>query len=227
MGKSLIEPFKLLFVAIKEHWQLYVGLFLGLIIGLLVGIGFVDWKSLVDEQLKVKVTDWLSSLSTMFAMIFTGGLLIITARAAKSWKEQKTPDLKSVISRNIIDFDTHAVLLTARYFESLYEIIEYNSILLKRCWDIEHSLSALYMFDRSNKKEIDNLFSQLLEIINRVTVLLEKYRNNNNQPNLIQRNSLIKHIDLQYKELFPITRKMFTLVIGKSNVVCQEQDGSS
>lgn len=46
-----------LFNALKEHWQIYVGLLLGLIIGLLVGIGFADWKSLV-KGLDSKVTDW-------------------------------------------------------------------------------------------------------------------------------------------------------------------------
>lgn len=37
-------------------------------------------------------------------MIFTGGLLIVTARAAKSWKEQKLPDMKRKTLYDMIKF---------------------------------------------------------------------------------------------------------------------------
>lgn len=70
---------KHLFNALKEHWQIYVGLLLGLIIGLLVGIGFADWKSLV-KGLDSKVTDWIMSLCTI-------GILIGTWKAASYAKK--------------------------------------------------------------------------------------------------------------------------------------------
>lgn len=68
-----------LFNALKEHWQIYVGLLLGLIIGLLVGVGFADWKSLV-KGLDSKVTDWIMSLCTI-------GILIGTWKAASYAKK--------------------------------------------------------------------------------------------------------------------------------------------
>ena len=92
---------KYLFNALKEHCQIYLGLFLGLVIGLLVGVGFADWKSLV-KGLDSKVTDWISSISAFLGMFFTGGILFISAKVAKSWKEQKTPDAKSAIVENLI-----------------------------------------------------------------------------------------------------------------------------
>ena len=75
-----------LFNALKEHWQIYLGLFLGLVIGLLVGVGFADWKSLV-KAFDSKVTDWISSLSTLLGVC-------IAWVAANSWKQQKMPDFK-------------------------------------------------------------------------------------------------------------------------------------
>lgn len=68
-----------LFNALKEHWQIYVGLLLGLIIGLLVGVGFADWKSLV-KAFDSKVTDWIMSLCTI-------GILIGTWKAASYAKK--------------------------------------------------------------------------------------------------------------------------------------------
>ena len=72
---------KNLFYALKEHWQIYVGLLLGLIIGLLVGIGFTDWKSLV-KGLDSKVTDWISSLSTLFG-------IVVAIIGFNNWRKEK------------------------------------------------------------------------------------------------------------------------------------------
>ena len=75
-----------LFNALKEHWQIYVGLLLGLVIGLLVGVGFADWKSLV-KAFDSKVTDWVSSLSTLFGVL-------IAVVGFNSWRTQKHFDLE-------------------------------------------------------------------------------------------------------------------------------------
>lgn len=198
---------KYLFYALKEHWQIYVGLLLGLIIGLLVGVGFTDWKSLI-KGLDSKVTDWISSLSTLIIMCFT-------AVGVMSWKKQKTPDLKSKVAKNIIDFDTHAVLLPSKKFQSIDEIKEYNAIQLKIFWDIEHSLSTLYMFDKSNKQEIDTILGSLLKYINSATSLIEKHSWHNE----IGMHRLVNLINNEYKNIYPNTTKLFELVVGKNNVV--------
>lgn len=196
-----------LFNALKEHWQIYLGLFLGLVIGLLVGVGFADWKSLV-KAFDFKVTDWISSLSTLIIMCFT-------AVGVMSWKKQKTPDLKSKVAKNIIDFDTHAVLLPSKKFQSIDEIKEYNAIHLKIFWDIEHSLSTLYMFDKSNKQEIDTILGSLLQDINSATSLIEKHARYDE----VGRSQLVRLINNRYKNTHPNTTKLFELVVGKSNVV--------
>ena len=84
---------KNLFYALKEHWQIYVGLLLGLIIGLLVGVGFTDWKSLV-KGFDSKVTDWISSLSTLFGVL-------IAVNGIHSWKKQKEPEAISDLITSI------------------------------------------------------------------------------------------------------------------------------
>ena len=145
-----------------------------------------------------KITDWISSLSTFIIMLFT-------AIGISSWKRQKIPELKSKVARNIIDFDTHAVLLPSRNFKSIDEIKEYNAIQLKICWDIEHALSTLYMFDKSNKCEIDETF----------IFLIEKHSRNDE----LERDELVNLINNHYKKVFPKTTNLFNLVVGKNNVV--------
>lgn len=155
-----------------------------------------------------KITDWISSLSTFIIMLFT-------AIGISSWKRQKIPELKSKVARNIIDFDTHAVLLPSRNFKSIDEIKEYNAIQLKICWDIEHALSTLYMFDKSNKCEIDETFIFLIETINKATDLIEKHSRNDE----LGRYKLVNLINNHYKMVFPKTTNLFNLVVGKNNVV--------
>ncbi len=139
----------------------------------------------------VKFTDWVSSLSTFIIMF-------LTAIGVSSWKKQKIPDLKSKVARNIIDFDTHAVLLPSRNFKSIDEIREYNIIQLKIYWDIEHSLSTLYMFDtlNENKQEIDIIFNNLLEVINGTTDLIK------NRGNKLGIDQLVELINANYKSIF-------------------------
>ena len=130
-------------------------------------VTFVAFIFSFSEFKGVKITDWISSLSTLIIMLFT-------AIGISSWKKQKIPDLKSKVARNIIDFDTHAVFFPSKDFKSIDEIKEYHTIQLKIFWDIEHSLSTLYMFDKSYKLEIDNLLVSLLKVINDVTNLIEQ-----------------------------------------------------
>lgn len=156
----------------------------------------------------IKITDWISSLSTLIIMLFT-------AIGISSWKKQKIPDLKSKVARNIIDFDTHAVFFPSKDFKSIDEIKEYHTIQLKIFWDIEHSLSTLYMFDKSYKLEIDNLLVSLLKVINDVTNLIEQ----NSRINEVRIRKLINDINDDYKTFFPSTTALFKLVVGKNNVV--------
>ena len=85
-----------LFNALKEHWQIYLGLFLGLVIGLLVGVGFADWKSLV-KGLDSKVTDWIMSLCTIGILIGTWKAASYAKKAAHQAKIQNNNVIVSKI----------------------------------------------------------------------------------------------------------------------------------
>ena len=50
-------------------------------------VAFVVFIFSFSEFKGAKITDWISSISAFIAMGFTGGLLIVTAKAAKSWRE--------------------------------------------------------------------------------------------------------------------------------------------
>jgi uncharacterized 23.2 kDa protein in int-C1 intergenic region len=103
---------KNLFYALKEHWQIYVGLLLGLIIGLLVGIGFADWKSLV-KGFDSKVTDWVMSLCTIGILIGTWKAAAYAKKAAHQAQVQnnniiisKIDDMQSELTRDINNITT-------------------------------------------------------------------------------------------------------------------------
>ena len=176
---------KYLFYALKEHWQIYVGLLLGLIIGLLVGVGFTDWKSLV-KGFDSKVTDWISSISAFLGMFFTGGILFISAKVAKSWKEQKTPDAKSAIVESLITYDSiinHLII----EFNHTQNTIRYEKILttyislFNQLSIIESSIIKFYFFDSTEKEEIDNLYLELRDSLNNFAKEISKYLNINIQ----------------------------------------------
>lgn len=94
--RHLFNVMRHLFTALKEHWQIYVGLLLGLIIGLLVGIGFTDWKSLV-KGLDSKVTDWVMSLCTIGILIGTWNAASYAKKAAHQAKIQNNNVIVSKI----------------------------------------------------------------------------------------------------------------------------------
>lgn len=86
-----------LFYALKEHWQIYLGLFLGLVIGLLVGVGFVDWNALIDGRLQVKVTDWIMAGCTFFVLIGTWNAAGYAKKAAHQAQIQNNNAIVSKI----------------------------------------------------------------------------------------------------------------------------------
>ena len=103
-----------LFNALKKYWQIYVGLLLGLIIGLLIGVAFADWKSLV-KAFDSKVTDWISSLSTLFGVL-------IAANGIHSWKKQKEPEVIAGVIESIAALHLSINDLTKKYEKKLLEI---------------------------------------------------------------------------------------------------------
>ena len=105
--RYLLNVMKHLFTALKEHWQIYLGLFLGLVIGLLVGVGFADWKSLV-KGFDSKVTDWVMSLCTIGILIGTWKAAAYAKKAAHQAQVQnnnviisKIDDMQSELIRDI------------------------------------------------------------------------------------------------------------------------------
>ena len=193
---------KYLFNALKEHCQIYLGLFLGLVIGLLVGVGFADWKSLV-KGLDSKVTDWISSISAFLGMFFTGGILFSSAKVAKSWKEQKTPDAKSAIVENLITYDSIINHLMVE-FNHTENTIRYEKILttyislFNQLSIIESSIIKFYFFDSTEKKEIDNLYLDLRNSLNNFAKEISKYLNIN-----IQGKKMLFNPDITKETILP------------------------
>lgn len=111
---------KYLFYALKEHWQIYVGLLLGLIIGLLVGVGFTDWKSLV-KGFDSKVTDWISSLSTLFG-------IVVAIIGFNNWRKEKKSDLERELFKDLINFNKDIYLVRLKYTELKNDINQFNEI---------------------------------------------------------------------------------------------------
>lgn len=109
-----------LFNALKEHWQIYVGLLLGLIIGLLVGVGFADWKSLV-KAFDSKVTDWISSLSTLFG-------IVVAIIGFNNWRKEKKADLEREIFKDLINFNKDIYLAELKYTELKDNKDQFNEI---------------------------------------------------------------------------------------------------
>ena len=170
-----------LFNALKEHWQIYVGLLLGLIIGLLVGIGFADWKSLV-KGLDSKVTDWISAISTVIGVY-------VAWRVAQSWKQQKAPDLKKKLLDDLIDFGRVCFIYNdnpQKYLDSLpeskVEILRHMSIidigfkslkffdsslseiLVKKIDDFDVELNKLFKEKEKDKGNLTSIFGKLIEL---------------------------------------------------------------
>lgn len=204
--------------SLKEHGQIYLGLFLGLVIGLLVGVGFADWKSLV-KGLDSKVTDWISSISAFLGMFFTGGILFISAKVAKSWKEQKTPDAKSAIVENLITYDSIINHLMVE-FNHTENTIRYEKILttyislFNQLSIIESSIIKFYFFDSTEKKEIDNLYLDLRDSLNSFAKEISRYLNIN-----IQGKKILFNPDITKETVLPfniIQKLKFDNVLSES-----------
>lgn len=170
-----------LFNALKEHWQIYVGLLLGLTIGLLVGVGFADWKSLV-KGLDSKVTDWISAISTVIGVY-------VAWRVAQSWKQQKIPDLKKKLLDDILEFANLSFIYNEtpeKYLNSLSEskvkilylistidnsfkalkFFDYNlsEILVKKIDDFEIEFHKLFIEMEKDEKKLIEIFGRLIEL---------------------------------------------------------------
>nr|DAS75749.1 MAG TPA: hypothetical protein [Caudoviricetes sp.] len=188
-----------LFNALKEHWQIYLGLFLGLVIGLLVGIGFADWKSLV-KAFDSKVTDWISSLSTLLGVC-------IAWVAANSWKQQKMPDFKKKLLDDLLSF------------EKLFFVYLYNLEKLKNnrnLFEIE-SISSLAVLeiDFESAKFFDyTLSTKLLEKLEEMWKTLNKIF------------SQEENLSIDDKELSSILRELISIGT-KCEEIILDKDGNS
>ncbi len=190
---------KNLFYALKEHWQIYVGLLLGLIIGLLVGIGFTDWKSLV-KGFDSKVTDWISSLSTLLGVC-------IAWVAANSWKQQKMPDFKKKLLDDLLSFEK-------LFFVYLYDLEKLKNN--RKLFEIE-SISSLAVLEIDF--ESARFFDYTLS-----TKLLEKLEEMEKTLNKIF--SQEEHLSIDNKELSSMLRELISIGT-KCEEIILDKDGSS
>ena len=160
-----------LFNALKEHWQIYVGLLLGLIIGLLVGIGFADWKSLV-KGLDSKVTDWISAISTVIGVY-------VAWRVAQSWKQQKAPDLKKKLLDDLIDFGRvcldslpeskveilrHVSIIDIGFKSLKFFDPNLSDVLIKKIDDFEIELHKLFIKKETDKSKLTTIFGDIISL---------------------------------------------------------------
>lgn len=190
---------KYLFYALKEHWQIYVGLLLGLIIGLLVGVGFTDWKSLV-KGLDSKVTDWISSLSTLLGVC-------IAWVAANSWKQQKMPDFKKKLLDDLLSFEK-------LFFVYLYDLEKLKNN--RKLFEIE-SISSLAVLEIDF--ESARFFDYTLS-----TKLLKKLEEMSKTLNKIF--SQEEYLSIDDKELSSILRELISIGT-KCEEIILDKDGSS
>lgn len=188
-----------LFNALKEHWQIYVGLLLGLIIGLLVGVGFADWKSLV-KGFDSKVTDWISSLSTLLGVC-------IAWVAANSWKQQKMPDFKKKLLDDLLSFEK-------LFFVYLYDLEKLKNN--RKLFEIE-SISSLAVLEIDF--ESARFFDYTLS-----TKLLKKLEEMSKTLNKIF--SQEEHLSIDDKELSSILRELISIGT-KCEEIILDKDGSS
>lgn len=159
---------KYLFYALKEHWQIYVGLLLGLIIGLLVGVGFTDWKSLV-KGFDSKVTDWVMSLCTIGILIGTWKAAAYAKKAAHQAQVQnnniiisKIDDMQSELTRDINNITTSVNALDSKCKmiidkSSIYPNVIYSS-------DIYEILKTIKDLTKLNNEV--NIYKYRLFLIN-------------------------------------------------------------
>lgn len=169
---------KYLFYALKEHWQIYVGLLLGLIIGLLVGVGFTDWKSLV-KGLDSKVTDWVMSLCTIGILIGTWKAAAYAKKAAHQAQVQnnniiisKIDDMQSELTRDINNITTSVNALDSKckmiidessiypnviYSSYIYEILKTIKDLTKLNNDVNIYKYRLFLINIIKFKYFNNL----------------------------------------------------------------------
>lgn len=190
---------KHLFYALKEHWQIYVGLLLGLIIGLLVGVGFTDWKSLV-KGFDSKVTDWISSLSTLLGVC-------IAWVAANSWKQQKMPDFKKKLLDDLLSFEK-------LFFVYLYDLEKLKNN--RKLFEIE-SISSLAVLeiDFESARFFDyTLSTKLLEKLEEMWKTLNKIFSQG------------EHLSIDNKELSSILRELISIGT-KCEEIILDKDGSS
>lgn len=190
---------KYLFYALKEHWQIYVGLLLGLIIGLLVGVGFTDWKSLV-KGFDSKVTDWISSLSTLLGVC-------IAWVAANSWKQQKMPDFKKKLLDDLLSFEK-------LFFVYLYDLEKLKNN--RKLFEIE-SISSLAVLEIDF--ESARFFDYTLS-----TKLLKKLEEMSKTLNKIF--SQEEYLSIDDKELSSILRELISIGT-KCEEIILDKDGSS
>lgn len=190
---------KYLFYALKEHWQIYVGLLLGLIIGLLVGVGFTDWKSLV-KGFDSKVTDWINSLSTLLGVC-------IAWVAANSWKQQKMPDFKKKLLDDLLSFEK-------LFFVYLYDLEKLKNN--RKLFEIE-SISSLAVLEIDF--ESARFFDYTLS-----TKLLKKLEEMSKTLNKIF--SQEEYLSIDDKELSSILRELISIGT-KCEEIILDKDGSS
>lgn len=183
-----------LFNALKEHWQIYVGLLLGLIIGLLVGVGFADWKSLV-KAFDSKVTDWIMSLCTIGILIGTWKAASYAKKAAHQARIQnnnvivsKIDDIESCLMWKINDI-TFLVISIDRLCK---EIIERKYMLIDPINEIQEKITEI-----SSKFQDIDIYKHKLFLINNI-IKFKKFNK------LIQFFKKIEHInkDIIYSKMF-------------------------
>ena len=145
-------------------------------------VAFVAFIFSFSEFKGAKITDWISSISAFIAMGFTGGLLIVTAKAAKSWREQRLPDARSAIIENLITYDGIINNLMVE-FNHAGNAIRYEKILttylslFNQLSIIESSIMKYYLFDLTQKKEVDELYLKLRDRLNDFAKEVSKYLN--------------------------------------------------
>ncbi len=83
------------------------GIFVGIIIGIFILIIKIE-----PNFIKLSMTDWFTSISSIVVAIFTVKLALIAKETSDSWKEQKKPEAVRDVIGYFISFSQYAFIMS-------------------------------------------------------------------------------------------------------------------
>lgn len=133
------------------------------IVGLLIGILVLIVK-VEPNFINSKLSDWISSLSSLVVSIFTIMLYMTAKKTAVSWREQREPEAVKKIIKSLISFSQLSFRLKQQKNITQNDFQNYRD----KFEEIEPSLIYLFHFTEESRTEIENLYREMWISINNI-----------------------------------------------------------